>query len=43
MAREIRDGLGPEEDRSYVVTVDDQEIGETVYSTEDEPPSPAES
>lgn len=43
VAREIRAGLAPGEDASYVVAVDDQETGETVHSSEDEPPAPSRS
>lgn len=40
VAREIRATLTPEDDPSFVVAVDDQQTGETIYSTEDEPPTP---
>ena len=41
VAREIRARLAPDDDHSFAVVVDDQQTGETVFSTEDEPPSPS--
>ena len=39
VAREIRADFAPDDDHSFAVVVDDQLTGETVFSTDDEPPS----